>query len=277
MNIYEYTDPVDYLEAVFQERKKIWSAFTVNQWSQEMDRPKQELLSSILKRKKAIRVRYTSWLNKSLKLQGTELYYFKLLILRASSLCQEEKNLVLETIQDLQRRHRINSKPTEKKNTHFVSHWIYTALIHLPSLKLKGVTAENAHRHFRATVDPMKVAECFQELLDAKVLFYDEQGYLQNNDKVYTSKNDHSMPEVHEYFRQSSDLAKEAISVDVEKRDFQSFSLAVKRERIGKFKELIRQLRKDMSAEICEDGDELYQTNIHFFPLTEVSSSNEGL
>ncbi|MEQ1664899.1 MAG: DUF4423 domain-containing protein, partial [Bdellovibrionales bacterium] len=58
---------------------------------------------------------------------------------------------------------------------------------------------------------------------------------------------------------------------DVLDRDITGITISMKKENLPKVKELIRQFRLNISKnfESLGDGDEVYQMNIQFIPLTK--------
>jgi len=66
------------------------------------------------------------------------------------------------------------------------------------------------------------------------------------------------------------DLAKEALTnQNIEDREFQSFTMAIDKQKIPLAKEMIRKFRAKLSKTVSGNGDYVYQTNIQFFQLTE--------
>ena len=59
----------------------------------------------------------------------------------------------------------------------------------------------------------------------------------------------------------------------LEDREFQSFTMAVAKEKIPLAKEMIRKFRFKLTKAISGDGDNVYQTSIQFFQLTSNSKS----
>ena len=89
-----------------------------------------------------------------------------------------------------------------------------------------------------------------------------------------TTRDDVANRGARSYHKQVAELAAQAIeSQPVEEREYQSFAVSVPRAKVKLAKEMIRKFRTQFyEAMTSEPGDEVYQTNIQFFRLTESPS-----
>ena len=94
--------------------------------------------------------------------------------------------------------------------------------------------------------------------------------YCDNFHDQITTKDDVKNEGAKEYHRQVLDLAKDAIDEQsLNEYEFQSFTMAIPKEKISLAKEMIRKFRSKLSKAVSSNGDNVYQTSIQFFQLTK--------
>lgn len=269
LSVFNYNQPRQFLLDSFNARKRANPAFSVRSWAKEMGVSSHALLVMLLQGKRPLRIKHASFLTKGLSLSAQETLYFQALIQLDSATTPEEKELCCVWLADLNPGKNFRIKEFDEFVS--LSHWLYTALLAMTDLK--NFTGDEAEvvQLLRGRVAASEVRSALQRLLDMKLLEREKSGRLKCTYKRVTSKNDIIDAGVRKYHRLSSELAIQAVEeLPPEKREFQSFSLAVDKKKIPLAKELIRKFRAQFAKAVgSESGNEICQMNIQFFQLTE--------
>lgn len=268
MNIFSFNDPVDYLESVYANLKQSNPTLSVRKWSEKMALESQEIMFEILKRKKKIPLGLIPALNKFLELNHAEAKYFETLVLLSRATSNSEIKLFSTLLAE--QKAAAGEGVAIVNDDNIFSHWIHMVILSMSKLAGFNCNPETIAEIVKEEVSLELVEEAVERLLRLGLIKYNAQGSLE---KIYThttTKNDVSKQEVHKYYEQINELSRKAIPLPVEEREFQCFSMAIKSEDIPEFKEAIRQFRYKVSSITPEGaGDQVYQFNIQFFPLTE--------
>lgn len=275
MTIYSFNDPVDYLEAVYANLKQNNPNLSVRKWSEKMGLESQEIMFEILKRKKKIPLSLIPALNKFLELNSVEAKFFETLILLSRATSNNEIKLFSTLLAE--QKASAGEGVAIVHDDNIFSHWIHMVILSMSKLSGFACTPETISEIVKEDVTLELVEEAVERLLRLGLIKYNAQGSLE---KVYThttTQNDVSKQVVHNYYQQINELSRKAIPLPVEEREFQCFSMAIKSEEIPHFKEAIRQFRYKVSSMTAEGtGDQVYQFNIQFFPLTgKINNQNK--
>jgi uncharacterized protein (TIGR02147 family) len=272
--IYNFSDPVEFLRSEFTFRKKLDPDFSVRQWSAIMGLEKPDLLVSLLKGKKAIRLRYLKFLKKGISLDATEELYFETLLLKRNSKDLDEQAVFERLLQGLSPGEAVKS--VISTDTDVLSDWATIAL--LVALEVPEYRTESAL--ITVFQDKLKSDEIRTRLavLKEKGLVTETEGELRASQQRISTPTDWDNSAIHRYYSTASDLAKSAIPLDVHEREFQCFSIATSSEDLPAFKEMIRQFRTKMASRAlhAKRPDAVYQMNMQFFPVTQSVSRPAG-
>src|SRR5262249_25664681 len=115
------------------------------------------------------------------------------------------------------------------------------------------------------------------ETLKNGLKLLEEQGLIHRNENekpapVYqrvSSQNGKKNLGARRYFRQVFDMAKDAIEMPLEEREFQSFSFAIDEQKLSIARELVRDLRNRLSALEDTSANRVYHANLQLFPMTK--------
>lgn len=281
MSIALYTDARSAFCHVFERRQKELQPqmFTVVSWSQEIG-IRSSSLADLLKGKRKIRLRHIEILLNSQQIQKSEALFMKLLVQKDSSQNDDEKRFFDELIQ----RERKNletspveslSKETIREDQSLTSSWLNYVVMNFPFIKNFNHEMKTPHTLLREPVEAKEVSRSIATLKNLGILSEGEDHQLKRHEPVITTRSDISVQGAHEYYNHVFDLAKKAISYDLDEREFQCFTIPVEKKKLRQFKNMIRAFRAHMVEESAFQGDEVYQVNLQFFPLTQFSQSIE--
>lgn len=269
-NIYQYKDPLAFLISCFEAEKSKTQNLSIRKWAMALNVDDQDLLL-IFKKKKKFSSALVSKLSLSLNLNSDEEAYFEAIVKLADAPTLKEKQVMELVLAELTK----NRQPTVfVEDVSVFSHWVHMAIISMSKLEGFRCNKESISNFLCDEVSPEIVDEAVERLLRLELVHYDESGSLKKNYANTTTTNDAYRKSPHQYFEQVSELAKRGVETPAEEREYQCFSLAIKRENIPLYKNLIR----DFRAKVCalaesDSADEVYQFNMQFFPLTTVQAN----
>lgn len=266
-SIYNYNDPRLYLLNSLEKKQEKNPGYSVRKWSKDMGLKSHSLLVMLLQGKRNLRVQHCEFLRKGLNLSKLEESYFQTLIQYQNAQSIEEKKLISTFLSDMNPGHDFKSK--EVSEFIVISNWIYMAILAMTELKDFKGTEEEIFYLLGERVSKSEIRSAMIRLMDLELLTWKEGNKLCPTFNKITTRDDVKNDGAREYHRQVLDLAKEALVNDsVEDREFQSFAMAIPKDKIPLAKEMIRKFRAKLSKAVSNNGDYVYQTSIQFFQLT---------
>ncbi len=162
-----------------------------------------------------------------------------------------------------------------KEEAHFkvISEWEHYAILSLCRLNKFKSDPQWIAQQLGITIERTKT--CIENLVDSGLLSVNN-GKLE---RVYSSVNTSSdviSSALKKAHREAIRLAFEKLEIiPIELRDFSTNTFPIKKENLLEAKLMIQQFNKDFSRFIeSEEGDHVYQINIQFFPLTDITGGS---
>jgi uncharacterized protein (TIGR02147 family) len=281
-SIFDYSSVRQLMLDYLSYRQKTEPKFSVRSWAKELGIGSHALLIMLLQGKRPFRLKHVPTIASGLKLSSAERLYLQALIQLESAQSAEEKQLCSLWLSELNPGMNFVSKELDEFIA--ISHWTYTAILMLT--ETQGFRYDEAEicRRLRKKVSPIEVRSAVQRMLGLKLLVHDESGRLKATFNRLSTRDDVANEGAKKYHRSTIEAASEALDLPLDRREFQSFSMAMRRDKIPLAKEMIRKFRsqfvKAVGAE--SDGDEVFQMCIQFFQLTEspeamVAFEDEGV
>ncbi len=265
--IYEYRDPVAYLSDYLYWHKKRDPSFTLRKWAYSMGINDPETLISILRKKKKLRSRHVDFIRKGVRLDDTEIFYFQLLIQHANAENEDDRKM-FETLL-LEHSPGNDTKTFRVENPEIFSNWINMAILSMCRIQTREINRESIGKLFIKNVNLEAIHASIDLLLRSGLIVEDKNGRLVRTSTSVSGWTNQENKGARNYYEQVSELAKEAIDMEMLSREFQCFSLALDKAKIPQAKELIRNFRNTLSALSDENANEVYQVNLQCFPLTD--------
>ena len=270
LSIYNYRDPVDYISSVLNEYKKNESSFSLKTFSTEIGLNSTAPLIDILKRKKPIKDKIAYEIAKRFNIDSSEMVYFNAIVSMAQN-TDKNKNTMYELLNnDLAPNSEQEFSSFRTSTLDIFSHWIFMAILSLSELRDFDLTVENIKRKLIEDVDESQIESAIKSLIYHKLLIFDDNGKIQKRYLRNSTKTNVSNKSAHIYYGLVCDLAKKAIKVPLDKREFCTFSFPIANKDLPIAKEIIRKCRNNLSK-LSEGAecDEVYQANLMLFPLTD--------
>ncbi len=196
--------------------------------------------------------------------------YFSTLVQYNQSQDKEDKVLLLEHL--LFMKNKKNLTPLQAKQFNFLSKWHYVTIYVLIDMKDFNPDPEWIAHKLRKKVSTKQIEKALQELCELQLIEKDfKRGFKQTSGALSTPDEIRDTA-IHAYHKNMIALASQSLSFDsLCSREFNGATLPIPKENLHLLKEKIRLFRKEINelASSYDNPDEVYQLNIHFFPLTE--------
>jgi uncharacterized protein (TIGR02147 family) len=269
--IFKYQSARRYLIDYVDHKQTTDPEFSLRKWTKSMGMSSHAHLVMILQGKRPLTLKQVPYFTKGMNLSSPERLYLQALIQFENAQTPEEKSLCQLWLSEANPGH--DFKVREVDEYIVIAHWVHMAILSMTGNKNFKGTAEDIQRRLgnKTTVAEVRSA---LERLKALNLLVEKNGNLECTFGRVTTKDDVANRGAREYHKQIAKLAVDAIEAQsVHEREFQSFAVSVPHLKIGIAKEMIRKFRTQFyEAMTSEPGDEVYQTQIQFFRLTECSS-----
>jgi uncharacterized protein (TIGR02147 family) len=279
LTIFDYKDPVLFLQAYFEKLKKHDPSFTIRRWSKRMGYSSPVVLFAIMNRKRAIKIRDLSSIFAGLELNPNESLYLRVLIMLAQADTREEKEILEIALEQLSPQaarpvgapSNVERKGTihETEHDELFSHWTDAAVLSMLRLQEARQDIRVIRDNLLWESDPSQVERSYQKICRLGLLEKDSEGQSRPKYDDVVTKSDQKHVGARAYFSQVNEIAIRAIELPLAEREFQCFSLVIRKSDIAKFKQMIRDYRADISNQEAENGDTVYQFNFEMFPLSK--------
>jgi uncharacterized protein (TIGR02147 family) len=271
-SIYNYQDPISYLSDYLKETLAS-DDLSLKKWAKEAGLDSTTPLVDLFKGKKNLSASMLATLIDKIGLDPSEYIYFTALVAKKRANSPLENELYNLILNDLSPRSPLMGKPYFEckrfENSDIFSHWIFTTILTLSSLKNFELSALNISENLREPLSVETIQAALDQLIELELLQKNDEGKLVPTYQSVTSKSNVKSDDASKYFQQMADLSKNAIDVSLDKREFHSFSIPVDTNKIQLAKEIIRKCRANLAALSDQNGNAVYQANLSFFPLTK--------
>ncbi|MCO4792265.1 MAG: DUF4423 domain-containing protein [Bacteriovoracaceae bacterium] len=124
-------------------------------------------------------------------------------------------------------------------------------------------------------LSPDESKEIVQKLVEYGALERSPSGRLRATSQVIQPSDGFTRSQARTFHHEVTGLTQDAFELPINQRAFHSSTLSMKKEKIDEAKKLIREFQINFSK-LMEDnpGDEVYQFNMQFFPLTKFKENN---
>jgi uncharacterized protein (TIGR02147 family) len=269
--IFKYESARRYLVDYVSHKQAVDPTFSLRKWSKAMGMTSHAHLVMILQGKRTLTLKQVPFLAKGMSLSSPERLYLQALIQFENATTEEEKELCRLWLSEANPGSAFHVREVDEYIV--ISHWIHMAILALTDNKSFRGSAEEIYKRLRGKTSIAEIRSAL-ERLKALNLICEQNGKLVCTYQRVTTKDDVANRGAREYHKQVARLAIDAIEQQsIDEREFQSFAVSLPHSKLKLAKEMIRKFRTQLyEAMTSEPGDEVYQTQIQFFRLTECPS-----
>jgi uncharacterized protein (TIGR02147 family) len=224
----------------------------------------------IISGKRALTSDVADKLSRALKLRGRQRKYFFELARLSQARAPEQQ---LDAKEELLRLRTLGeSRALPLAQYRFLAQWYYVVLYVLAGLPDFNSDPQVLATHLRNRVTPSEVAVALQTMVALGLLVRDGERYLPAHGTALNTTEDIQSLAIQRFHRQMLQLAQLALNLPVADREITSLTVAMPKSKLPEVKARIRQFRESLDLLLdgsgAGEGDEVYQLNVQFFPLT---------
>lgn len=258
------TDPIQWLQFEYEQRKKENTRYSSRQFAKLLG-VSSGRLSELLHGKRAITLAMAEKFAKALALEPFKENAIKKTIIDHKARAFKKSRIIsnLKLIGNNQ------YKQLDQDVFELISNQHHYALLNLIELK----NAVHSPQWFakRLSISVQIVEQSLEVLMRLDLIKFEDGKYIRTHKKIKTTDDIESraIKKAHRERLQHAIICLE--KVPVEKRDVTSITCAIDANRIGEFKELIREFRRGLSDLMSKsETNEIYNLNIQLVPLTNI-------
>jgi uncharacterized protein (TIGR02147 family) len=271
LEIYRYSQASQFVRDAWAAKKKKNKSFSLRAWSRQLGFVNNAPLSLMLAGKRSIPKKYIPKLIASLDLSPDEGLFFETLVEMEKSKDLRQKSFYQERLKALSPMSPIEWHEIETFK--YIENPLHTILLEMSELKDFRPDASWIQKRLQTNVSIAEINEVIERLLSLGLLEKEKSGHLKKGQKNLSSRLDISDQGVQEYHQNISRIAAEQIKLqDVLEREFNGYSINIRKSDIPEAKKLIRKFINNFAQRLEAapgTGEETYQLNVQFFGLTK--------
>lgn len=270
MTITNFQHAHEFLRSALETKQTKNSKFSLRSWAKQMGMSSHAPLNLMLSGKRPIPKKYLPSFIKSLGLDAREGLYLETLIEFNQAKSMEEKDMYHARLQELAPQKAVNL--IEMETFKYFGDPLHCIILDMTDLADFSIDPKWIQSRLRVRALIRQIEEVTERLI--------KLGLLKEVNGRYTKTHQHitNRPDVadlgsQQYHKNVSQMAIDLISEQpVTVREFNGYSLNIKKDKIPEAKLLIRDFIKNFIERIEEPssaGEETYQLNVQFFGLTK--------
>ena len=277
MNIIHYQHAHQFLKDSWLQKREKNPGFSLRAWAKQMGMSTHTTLTLMLNGKRDIPKKYVPVLIKSLMLTAREGLYLEMLIGYNQSKTVHEKELYSTRLQELTPQDQ--SALVELETFRYLEDPIHCIIMDMTDLADFNPDPKWIQARLQISVSVQRIEEVIARLIKMQLLQQDENGQLKKTYRTFTSVPDVADLAGQSYHKNASMMAGELISQQsVHVREFNGYTMSIKKSALPaaklKLREFARQFMQETEAPAGE-GEETYQLNLQFFPITVSSGGKD--
>lgn len=269
INIYDYVDPIEYIKAIYDQKKVQNPNYSLRAWSTKMQFKSSATIFQLINKQKRLRADLLANIYKGISLSPNERLYFETLIDYINEQSEKEKQFHWQEIEKLRRFSVVKSIPLQA--TEIISAWYSLTIIEMTNLHdFKNDPAWIAERLGNKT--SVQEVDQMIDALIAHGLLKEENGKLIKTNQRLIAGDDGKVSEaIRNNHREILKQASRAIDEQsIDKRYISSTTMTIDSAKIPEANKLIAEFRTNL-VKLLEkkSGDSTYQLNVQLFSMTE--------
>lgn len=276
--IFEYDNYREYLKDAFAIRKGQHRGFSIRNFARLAGFQSHSFVIFVLQGTKDLSPAGIEKFSKTLKHNKDEAYFFKNLILQNQAKTSAEKARFTQEI--LRSRAYRKIYPLKESQMLYFSRWYFIVVRELVNLPSFEEDPEWIAKNTEPEISPKQAKEALEQLLKLGLLERNKDGKLVQANPIVASPDEVMAPFMAQLHREFMKRASESIDlIPRENRDLSFLTFRVSEQTAKKFKEKIRNFRRELAEEASLDPhpEAIFQLNLQLFPVTSLpKNKNRG-
>jgi len=268
-----FTDPVDYLGAVYGAIKDAVARYGYERFSTDLGFGANNIAYLMLHRQRPLTRKTAVKIASALGLRNLDRRYFLQLVEAQRSSGDPERPEVFERLVDLKAKALPKALP--RQQLEFYNQWYHSAILALLDLPDAKDDPEWIASQLMPHVTPSRVKDSLALLKKLDYIAYDEAaGRLKLTRKVVNTGPEVLGLAIIRYHQQMLTLARDALTDTApEDRDISSVTISIASHQLTDIKTKIHALQNELLAmsEAATNADEVAQINVQVFPIARIN------
>jgi uncharacterized protein (TIGR02147 family) len=269
LNVKNFGDYRSFLKTHFEVKQKLNPSWSLGAWAKRLDLKATSSLTKILNGDRDPGESITEKFAQYFDFDSNEKNYFNDLI-RLSKI-KDDPRLKMILMQKMGREYPdAHLHVLTDKSFEIISNWFCMTIREMVRLYDFQEDPEWIQERLMFEVSVDEIRQAIKDLLHQGLIKRNDEGKLISSQGLLHTTNDVASKSIKRFHKQMLDHAKTSLhTVDVELREFSSETLTINKSNISQAKELIRDFKAKFARLLEEQqGDETYQLQVQFFPLT---------
>jgi uncharacterized protein (TIGR02147 family) len=269
INIKEFMDYRSYLKSFFELKKSHNPNWSYGVWANKLGLKATSSLTKIITGEREPGPDITQKMVSFFNFNSVEGQYFNDLI-RLSKI-KDDPRLKMMLMERMGREHPdAHLHIMDDRSVEIISNWFGLTIRELVKLSDFVEDAEWIQKRLMFEVSTTEINKTLDDLQHQGLIKRDKAGKLRVSDGLLHTTNDVASEGIKKYHEQMLDNAKVAIrSTPLEKREFNAETFVIDEKNLPEAKEFIREFKSKFVRNFEEkEGNQVYQLQIQFFPLT---------
>jgi uncharacterized protein (TIGR02147 family) len=277
-SVFDFTDYRNFLKSYLQRTREKKKEFSLRLWARKLNLNGPSNLSMILTGSRHPGGDFTDRLIDYFRFSQQEEKYFKGLIKLAKATGDSEKTALL--FKELKKLHpKKEFRLLDADVFDVMANWYYFAIRELVATKSFKEDHSWISKRLQGKVSVIEVKRALEKMLEFNILKRSgKNGKFMQTEEEITTSTDIVSEALKQFHYQMMTLAQESLrKIPLEMREITGVTLNVNPSKLEQAKKLIREFRMSFSKIIGEEnsGEEVFQLNIQFFPLTELQKGGQ--
>ena len=269
-NILDYSDYREFLRDYVAFRKETSKHWSVSRWKEKLQGKSHAMLSMILKDRRHIGAELTEAFAEYFQFSEKEESYFRELV-RVQKASKGDSRLTIFFLEKFKEEQALTSQRVRTAGKKLSFHWTAYVLRELTQLKDFKNDPKWIAERLLPEIREEDIAQLFEKLAEAGYIEVTADGSIKLTERLKPSS-EVSVEETRNFHFELMEQAKLAFDQPLQRRAFTSATFCVKKEKVEEAQKLVRDFQRKFIDLVEETpGDEVYQFNMQFFPLTKTS------
>lgn len=276
INVFEYSHFRQFLCDYYEGQKKLSASFSYAVMAKKSNISSRGLLKLIMDGKRKLSLANIGALSQGLELNKSESEYFLTLVQFNQSTNFDEKNRLYLKLMSFPQKRKISPLKMEQYN--FFSKWYYCVLYELIVLKDSTKSfndfCQDVMVALKGKLTLNEIREAYTQLVTLGLLKEEMGQWKQTQHFILSNINDELNFAVQLFQKEMMKQAQDALVEPLEKREFGTVTLAIRKGDLPRAKEFIKEFRNKFNLEFSSlvGAESIYQLNLQFFELADGDS-----
>ena len=271
LSIYSYKCPNDFLKDRWTHLNEKNPSFSLRSWSKRMGFRNPSPLSLMMSGQRSIPKKHIPNFIRDLDLDENEAQYFETLVDLQRAKSPDQKIRYYNQLKKISPMSKLDI--VELEQFHFLQDPLHTFILEMTALKGFKADPKWIQSRLKGEYSIAQVEKALDRLLKLNLLKKIGKSLVAKSQEHITNKPDIRDQAAQNYHQKISEIAAQrVIEQDVLEREFNSFSMNIKKQDIPMAKKIIREFIKTFIENVeskPKEGEETYQLNVQFFGVTE--------